>query len=207
MQLKRIALLFEVHKHTRMTDARYAGVRTIHTLGPTGTNLEAASQSWREVNRLVNAEIRLHTTLESAVDQMAMDGSEVLIACIVYPELHTLVFKNLDRLEIAECFVQPTYNMVVASREDRPPRTVATHSAPQHLAPPEAERVFVDSNSQAAIACASGGVDACVTTAPAAERYGLHVIKDFGAVPMGFSVHMPRAVTTSPAGKLSGSDA
>ncbi|MDB4987434.1 MAG: bacilysin biosynthesis protein BacA [Myxococcaceae bacterium] len=180
-----------------MSNSKYAEVRTIHTLGPTGTNLEAASRSWREVNRLVDAEIRLHSTLEAAVDEMAMDGSAVLIACVVYPELHTLVFKNLERLEIAECFVQPTYNMVVASREDRPAKTIATHSAPQHLAPPEATRVFVDSNSQAAIACATGEVDACVTTLPAAQRHGLHVVRDFGAVPMGFSVHMPRAAATS----------
>jgi prephenate dehydratase len=170
----------------------YGKLRAIHTLGPAGTNLEAAARWWRSNNRLASAEIMLHDTLETAVQKMAMDGSAALIACIVYPELHTLVFQNMERLEISECFVYSTYNMVVASRNGSTPLTVATHRAPQHLAAGNFERVFVNSNSQAAIDCADGKVDGCITTLPAAKEHGLQVVKDFGPVPMGFSVHVAK---------------
>jgi hypothetical protein len=170
----------------------YQGVRTVHTLGPTGTNLEAASRWWRDSKQL-DAEVRLHSTLEVGVENMAMDGSAVLVACIVYPELHTLVFKNVMRLEIAECFVFPTHHMVLASRDGAMPSTLASHPAPHSLAPTELERVFVNSNAQAAIDCAKGLVDGCITTLVAANANGLKVLKDYGSLPMGFSIHVPRS--------------
>ena len=49
---------------------------------------------------------------------------------------------------------------------------------------------LVSSNSQAAATCAAGETDACVTTAPAARRFGLEVVRDYGPVPMGFTIHV-----------------
>lgn len=168
-------------------------VKKVHTLGPTGTNLEAASRAWMEKNGL-SAEVVLHETLEHGVERMQLDGSEVLIACIVYPELHTLVFSNLEKLEIVECFVQPTHNMVLASRTGAMPSTIASHPAPRGLVPKDAtEVVIVNSNAQAAVDCSRGLVEGCITTIAACRAHDLKVVKDFGALPMGFSVHAPRA--------------
>jgi hypothetical protein len=172
-----------------MSSLTYSQIRNVRTLGPPGTNLEAAARWWCQEHG-VQADVILHPTLEDGVGEMAMDGSEVLVACIVYPELHTLVFQNIKRLEIVECFVVPTHRMVLASRDGEMPRTVATHPAPQGLIPDQvADRCLVNSNSAAAAACAGGSVEGCVTTIVAAEANGLRVVRDFGSLPMGFSVH------------------
>lgn len=169
----------------------YERIRGVRTLGPSGTNLEAASRWWCESRSINKADIILHRTLEEAVEKMKLDGSEVLVGCIVYPDLHTLVFSNLDCLKISECFVFPTHPMVVASRNGRPPRSIASHPAPALLIPAGVdERIMVNSNSAAAEACAKGIVEGCVTTLVSAQSHGLEVVKDYGCVPMGFSVHV-----------------
>jgi len=152
--------------------------------------LEAAAKWWRDSKSASDAEIILHETLEAAVEEMTMDGTEVLLGCIVYPALHTLVFGNMNNLEIAECFVFPTHPMVLASRTGVFPRSVATHPAPVLLVPEEIkERIMVNSNSAAALACARGTVDGCITTIVSAERHDLKIVKDYGSIQMGFSVH------------------
>ena len=176
-----------------MESLDYGRIRSVRTLGPTGTNLEAASRWWCKARSASHAEVILHDTLEDAVSDMTLDGTEVLVGCIVYPELHTLVFHNLERLEIAECFVYPTHRMVLASRDGKLPRTVASHPAPQSLVPADVqEKRLVDSNAVAAIECAKGAVEGCITTGVAAEAHGLKIVKDFGSLPMGFSVHSPK---------------
>jgi hypothetical protein len=50
--------------------------------------------------------------------------------------------------------------------------------------------VFVNSNAQAAADCATNKTDGCITTLPCAEKYGLYVIKDYGQIPMGFTIHV-----------------
>ena len=57
--------------------------------------------------------------------------------------------------------------------------------------PGGAELMLVTSNARAAQLCAEGRVDACITTQPAAEQHGLQVLKDFGPVPMDFTLHVP----------------
>lgn len=166
------------------------GVSVIHTLGPTGTNCEAAAYEWfRRQNK--TASVVLHETLESALDNMSRDPEHALLGCVVYPELHTLVFSNLDRMMLAECFIFPTFNMLLASRpENRPVRTVSCHPAPKLLAPKDCKLRFTNSNTQAAIDCVNGITDGCITTLPAAKKHGLRVITDFGPIQMGFTVHI-----------------
>jgi hypothetical protein len=176
-----------------MESLNYSRIRGVRTLGPAGTNLEAASRWWCESRAVTNADVILHTTLEDAVREMTLDGTEVLVGCIVYPDLHTLVFGNLEHLEISECFVFPTHRMVFASRGNASPRSVATHPSPQLLVPYGiAEKILVNSNSAAALECARGAVDSCVTTLVAAQAHGLQVVKDYGSLQMGFSVHAAR---------------
>ncbi|MEU8828057.1 bacilysin biosynthesis protein BacA [Streptomyces sp. NPDC048636] len=174
-------------------------VRHLHTLGPQGTNLEAASHEWLR-RRGVEGTVRLHSSIESALEAVPADGEHALTACAVYPALHTLVFGNLHRLRMVDSFVMPTHNMVFASLGTATPATVASHPAPRGLVPASAEIHEVLSNSQAAIDCAEGRVEGCITTVAAAERHGLRIIRDFGPVPMVFTVHQVLAMDPDPAG-------
>jgi hypothetical protein len=164
-------------------------ITTLHTLGPAGTNLQNAAHAWFR-RRGTDGKVVLHRTLESALPVMAADGTHALLACAVYPDLHTLVFGNLRRLRMVDSFVYPTYNMVLAGSSGETPRTVSSHPAPRGLVPAGAAVRLVSSNSQAAADCAGGLTDGCITTAPAARAHGLRVHRDFGPVPMVFTVHL-----------------
>ncbi|MCY0928061.1 bacilysin biosynthesis protein BacA [Streptomyces sp. H27-H1] len=168
--------------------ARPDEVRHLHTLGPHGTNLEAASHEWLS-RRGIDGTVELHSSIESALEAVPDDGRHALTACAVYPTLHTLVFSNLHRLHMIDSFVMPTHRMVLASSGTPVPATVASHPAPEGLVPEHAEIREVLSNSQAARDCAEGLVEGCVTTIVAAENNGLRVLRDFGPVPMVFTVH------------------
>jgi prephenate dehydratase len=169
----------------------------VHTLGPSGTNCEAAAYQWLEARRSGAGGVVLYSNLESAVDGvLAHPADSVLLACIVYPQLNEIVFQNLTKLALRECFVYPTHNMVLAATGPSAElRTIISHPAPINLLDDwDVTIKLADSNSAAAIACAGGAADACVTTSVAAERNDLMVLKDFGPVPMGFSIHAAHAL-------------
>jgi hypothetical protein len=165
-------------------------IRVLHTLGPAGTNLEMAANWWLSQNA-PDGEVVLYETLEDAVAKMPKDGAHALLGCIVYPDLHTLVFTNLGRLTLRECFTFPTYAMVLAAKTELTPKSVISHPAPQSLIPDAALRIMTTSNAQAALDCLAGKADACITTAAAAREHGLVILRDFGPVSMGFSLHVP----------------
>lgn len=168
-------------------------IRRIHTLGPQGTNCEAAAAAYL-AEREVDAEVVLHGSLEQAMEDVLADRASVLLGCVVYPELHRLVFPYLDRLYIADLFLHETWNMVLAAAsEEAALATVASHAAPSSLVPPGCSVIKAQSNSEAAGMCAEGRVSACITTRAAAERFRLRELKDFGRVPMGFTIHAHRA--------------
>lgn len=167
-------------------------IRVIHTLGPAGTNLEMAANHWFST-RGRTPDVCLHRTLESAVPGLSDDGHEALLACAVYPDLHSLVFQNLGLLAMVDSFILPTYDMVYAARADTTQvRTVVSHPAPQSLvrrAVPGVAPTLVTSNSQAARDCARGAADACITTSKSAVDHGLEIRRHFGAVPMVYTLH------------------
>jgi prephenate dehydratase len=163
---------------------------TIHTLGPSGTNCEAAANSYLE-KKGAKGKICLHETLEKAVIEIEHNENSMLLGCVVYPELHTLVFSNLTKLKLVECFVFPTLNMVLASGNGKS-GSVSSHPAPKNLIPEYINEIkMVNSNSQAAINCYKGITDACITTITAAKKYNLEILEDFGKIPMGFTIHAP----------------
>jgi prephenate dehydratase len=174
---------------------------TIHTLGPAGTNCERAAEEY--LNRIKqDGTIQLHPTLEAAVAEMMKSEDEsVLLGCVVYPKLHEIVFQNLLRLKITECFVIDTHEMVFASNKDRleDVASVCTHPAPEHLVglvPGLSPRRVVqcNSNAEASRLCAENVHDGCITTSVAARGNRLIIHKNFGPVPMGFSIHRKEAL-------------
>ncbi|WP_174783641.1 hypothetical protein [Dolichospermum sp. UHCC 0259] len=169
-------------------------ISILYTLGPAGTNCEAAAYEWFSRHGR-QGKVELYPTLEAAVEAMKGYDSAALLACVVYPELHTLVFSNLKHLKLIDCFIFPTHNMVLASRDSSrvpKPKTVSTHPAPQQLVPSwVVECRFVNSNVQAALDCAAGVTDGCITTIVAAKAVKLQIIEDYGPIPMGFTIHAP----------------
>ncbi|MCO6525800.1 prephenate dehydratase domain-containing protein [Snodgrassella sp.] len=172
-------------------------VKTIHTLGPSNTNCESAARTWFKTNKIENGEIILYQTLEDALEAMPKTEEHALLGCVVYPDLHSLVFSNLDKLKLADVFIHNTYEMILASRfnyiEDI--KTVTSHPAPSGLISKNYKAIkiiHVNSNAQAAIDCVNGVSDGCITTMPAAISNKLNVIKNFGVVPMGFTIHVTK---------------
>ncbi|MBL1278537.1 MAG: hypothetical protein COB30_020885 [Ectothiorhodospiraceae bacterium] len=165
---------------------------TIHTLGPLGTNCEMAAKLWAN-NNYINAELKLYDTLENA-QKMVKDKGDYLLACIVYPDLHNLVFKNLKDMKLIDCFVMNTYEMVLASANGvQDIKRVVSHPAPISLIESKFENIYTtSSNSNAAILTKQGKYDACITTIEAANKHDLSVVKSFGEIEMGFSVHGKR---------------
>ncbi|MFD5513950.1 bacilysin biosynthesis protein BacA [Streptomyces sp. NPDC127051] len=166
----------------------------VHTLGPAGTNCEYAARYWLNRRADFPGIVVLHDSLERAVAAMLADPRDsVMLGCIVYPALHELIFQNVTRMRLSECFVMPTLPMVVASRTgEGKPQTVASHAAPVNLLDGlDIEFILSGSNSQAAQLCAEGQADACITTDVAARSNRLVVLRNFGPIPMGFSVHVP----------------
>ncbi|MGC4949593.1 bacilysin biosynthesis protein BacA [Streptomyces sp. DT224] len=169
-----------------------SGVTVIHTLGPTGTNLEKAAHYWL-TRRGTAGKVVLHAEVEDGLDAMAFDGTEAVLACAVYPRLHDLVFQNLHRLEMADSFILDTHDMVLAGRPGHTAlSTIVSHPAPSSLVAERGDVTLTSSNSRAAALCAAGRYDACVTTGPAAAAEGLRLIENFGPVPMIFTLHVGR---------------
>lgn len=176
-------------------DSEPLDIRIVHTLGPEGTNCEAAANLWIRSNGHSSATTVLHGTLEEALQRLLQDpDGAVLLGCVVYPKLHEIVFNNLDRLTLVDQFIMPTFNMLFASRGQEVVRTAASHPAPRSLLNGRGLTVTEStSNSKAAEQCRDGLVDACITTQPAADAYRLTVLEDFGPVPMGFTIHAPKS--------------
>lgn len=166
---------------------------TVHTLGPEGTNCAMAAQWWLDAYQQhlpVSGGIVLHETLEQAFEALAEQQEGYLLSCAAYPDLHTLIFNRLDQMELCDSFIMPTHSMVLATRVPLDKvRSVATHPAPQSLVGGQYNKVFANSNADAAVLCRRGTADACVTTVVAADRHDLQIVEDFGQVPMAFLLH------------------
>ena len=169
---------------------RVAGsITALHTLGPKGTNCELAARSWFE-RRGTGGTVVLHPTFEEAADHVVITPGAALLGCVAYPDLHTLVYSHVDELVLVDCLIIPTYGMVLARRPGSPVITsVASHPAPASLAPEGTVVRLSTSNSQAARDCAAGLVDACITTGTAMEQHRLELVRDFGSLSMGFTIH------------------
>jgi prephenate dehydratase len=178
----------------RRPSDRLHRVAILHTLGPEGTNCHAAAERWFARSPSLSGTVRLHATLNQAVDAVRCDPCAAVMACAAYPKLHEIVFENIAWLDMVDSVIMPTHPMVFAKRQGdaAAPASVATHPAPQALVPDGLERRLSTSNAQAAIDCVEGWADACITTAVAACAHGLVVVRDFGPIGMAFTVHTHR---------------
>lgn len=170
--------------------SEFLTIDRIRTLGPTGTNCEAAARHWSAAHA-PKSDIELHQTLEDAMALAIEEPKTAILGCVVYPDLHNLVFPYLAKMRLADVFLFNTFNMVLAALAGHKDFSlVATHPAPSSLVQDDYSITLARSNSEAARMCRAGEVDACVTTLPAARANGLATVCDFGEVPMGFTIHV-----------------
>jgi prephenate dehydratase len=162
---------------------------TIHTLGPSGTNCEMAAKRWAD-DKGLDVNIMLYDTLEDA-QKMIKESTDYLLACIVYPDLHNLVFDNIKGMKLLDCFIVNTFEMVLAAKSVYAEiKNVVSHPAPVSLINERFNDIeLTSSNSNAAILTKQGLYDGCITTLVAANEHGLKVIENFGEIEMGFTIH------------------
>lgn len=165
-------------------------ITMLHTLGPAGTNCERAARKWF-TDRGMDPRVTLHATLEDALADMPRATGHALMACIAYRGLDGIFFNNLSWLSLHSVSVELTNEMVLAGRGGGDVRTIASHSAPSYLVPTGTRWVDSRSNAQAAADCRGGLADACITTSTAAHACSLTVLKSYGRLRMGFSIHVP----------------
>lgn len=167
----------------------------IYTLGPEDTNCAAAAQWWLDNHNKnissthLRSRVILYATLEEAFEELVQKKDGYLLSCAAYPDLHTLIFTRLGDMQLFDSFIMPTHSMVLAKRNNADKiKTVATHPAPQSLAH-QYDKIFANSNADAAVLCNAEKADACITTSVAANRYKLNIVENFGQVPMAFLLH------------------
>jgi hypothetical protein len=171
-------------------------------LGPEGTNISQACRRWTARMQIGHkADTVLCDTPEDSIvaaRQLADPGAlGVFWTCAVYSREMEVFFRNPDTLPF---FTQETMaldKMQLATRpalaaelhDSRVPCgwRIAVHPSPAALLPPHHRNVvLVNSNAVAAIDCAAGRVEACITTESARARQGLTSLHCFGSPEMVF---------------------
>lgn len=162
----------------------------IATLGPSGTCSENTVKSFI-AERGLNGEILLKETFQDCVASLISKEVDFIIVPSAFKELNELIFKNLGKIKIKECFVLNTPALVIGVKEKNKIMSIATHSAPEILAKnnfPDIKIIGSPSNSKSAIMVVEGKADACLTTEIAAKANNLKILKNFGEVPMSWNV-------------------
>jgi prephenate dehydratase len=171
----------------------------IGTLGPAGTSSEMAARALygkicRSAERAKH--INLYGTYEDAA--VALRRSEVshVVVANAYAAINEFYMDN--RISLAGAFVMDTPEYGLACRPGRAvsqrPK-IATHPAPRPLlrqlfpsGSPDSEILQVTSTSAAAKAAYEEAADLALTTAPAAESYGLQFISPTRTIRMVWSI-------------------
>jgi prephenate dehydratase len=177
----------------------HPGETVIGTLGPTGTSSEAAARVLcdkicRSTEHARN--INLYGTYEEAADALRRREVSHLVVANAYAAINE--FYMDIRISLAGAFVMDTPEYGVARRPGRVvsqrPK-IATHPAPRPLLRQllpygcaDSEILQVASTSAAAKAAYEEIVDLALTTAPAAESYGLEFISPTRTIRMVWSV-------------------
>jgi len=172
-------------------------------LGPEGTNILQACSRWTVRMQI---EHKAHTVLCDTPEDSILAARQlaepstlgVFWTCAVYSREMEVFFRNPDTLPF---FTQETMALDKMQLATRPALTaelndtcvpvpsdwrIAVHSSPAALLPHHRNVVLVNSNAAAAIDCAAGRVEACITTESARSRHGLTSLHCFGSPEMVF---------------------
>lgn len=177
----------------------------VATLGPAGTSSELAAKHL--IARLPGDSVEqtpaLFHSYESASRAVLQGSADLLVVANAYANVSEFYMNTELSLVGAYHYRTPQYGIaVVPGSAPSGPVRIASHPAPvpliEQLLPKEMsvkETVLTDSTSAAALAARAGRVEAALTTAPSAERYGLAFISETRPIDMLWSVfRLTRAV-------------
>ncbi|AHG21711.1 bacilysin biosynthesis protein BacA [Chania multitudinisentens RB-25] len=170
----------------------------VHTLGPTGTSSEYASQffhDWMDKHYAKSRhEIFLNESYEKARKKIR-DKNGLLIVANAYPKINDFYMDTSLKLLAAFVCDTPLYGLVTKSELPDRRLYIASHPAPtpliNELLPKglQIEQIVeMPSTSAAAQAVSSGEVDLALTTEIAARLYKLNFISKTRPIHMLWSV-------------------
>jgi hypothetical protein len=178
-----------------MNDEGYS----VATLGPEHTCSQIILS--RNLHRFPpGAQVLLCTTYEEAKQSVIEGKAKYALVAAAYARLNELTFGEPRGIEMSNCWLENTPELVMAARPGDPGETppvklvgcmIATVPLARGLYP-DVPQHLGHSNSDVARLIAEGVVDAGVTTGPAAESRGLRILHGFGGVPMTWVVFQPR---------------
>jgi len=189
------------------TTRRALGSRVIrsvnsYALGPEGTNIIRAATTWHVEMGIAqkSAVIPCGTVEESVMRTRANTSAGCLSlfwTCAVFTRENQVFFENPDMLPFAFWLCMPLDEMQLACRPGlaadlepvaiRAGWRILTHPSPAPLVKSlGCEIIEAKSNADAAVRCAAGEGEACVTTEAARLRYGLAKVRSFGSPDMVF---------------------
>ena len=159
------------------------GPADIATLGPSGTDSEAAAKKISE-QKALHGEVRLFDSFEAAKEYAIENNSYFLIPAAyaargkdgsVKDTWGDFNFRDIDRLEPLDAIVLPLKEMCVARNVDcDDPQSVALHPATDVFAEkyvPDMERRYIHSKPLAVKECSEGRADMCLGSADVIEKF------------------------------------
>jgi len=167
-------------------------------LGPEGTNIAQAAELWaRKKGIYRKVTTKLCQTPEESLTKarLVLEAGTLPLfwTCAVYYKLHRFFFGNPDVFPFLFSYNMPLDAMQLCVRAELRGQEIASgwriasHASPAPLiADLPNLMVEADSNAHAAIKCATGQTEMCITTAQAAELHKLYTLHKFGSPIMVF---------------------
>jgi len=192
--------------HAALRSARVREIRSA-VLGPRGTNIHLAATTWAQrAGCAAKVQTVFCSTPEESIRYARQVDEAGVVAmfwtCAVYTRENDIFFGNPDtspfavrqimRLDRMQLAASPSLAQAIQDQVLPPHWRIACHPAPAALLKDLPNPVVpVDSNAQAAIDCASGRTELCVTTETARDISRLATLHSFGSPPMVFFGGLP----------------
>lgn len=178
----------------------HVGSANVFTLGPQGTSSEAAASHligyMRQYSLCDEGSVWLSESYEGALDRLLVSSDGLLLVANAYAHVNDFYMDSRLNLAAAFVFDTPLYGIACKKEAALPSDLViATHPAPTpliyQLLPEDfgiKEIVNRLSTSASALAVVNDEVHAALTTAKAADAYGLNFISATRPIRMLWSV-------------------
>ena len=164
----------------------------VSTLGPINTNSYYAAKAYIK-NKNIACEPVLCETAEESFDLLLKNKVQACVVCNLYPDIHKLYIPNLNVVTVAHVFIHNAYMGLYKRRNIKSIKSVAAPiTSTIFLKDDDFIISIVNSNAEAASACAQGVVDAAIATSSSAEDYGLVALRKYGPFAVPYTVFKRR---------------
>ncbi|MCR6104994.1 hypothetical protein HXA34_01680 [Salipaludibacillus agaradhaerens] len=174
---------------------------TIATLGPTGTSSEAAAKYLLSFLTKSQGKYTLFPSFEEAYHDLVSGNANILLIANAYERIDKFYMSQDIKFLFSFVLETPLYGITKKKGEaidNDKTLKIATHHAPSSLIPwflkgmkGDYDILLVNSTSEAAMKLQKGEVDLSLTTANAAQEYGLEFISPTRTILMLWSIFVP----------------